>query len=801
MEVMQVKQEVRVSVRNLVEFILRNGDISQKMGAMQDVDAMQAGSRAHRKLQKEGGSNYRAEVGLKRKIEIDESLDIQVEGRADGIITNPADETDIMIDEIKGTFTKLEAIETADILHVAQADCYACIYANLHELEKIKVRITYIHLETEAIKTFEFERTKEELESWFQDLVYQYARWAKWQIQWQALRNASIHTLAFPFEYRLSQKRMMNGVYRSIDEGKNIFIQAPTGTGKTLGTLFPSIKAMDEGKCSRIFYLTAKTITRTVAEDTGKLLREKDLRMKFITLTAKEKICPLEECLCQPEFCERAKGHFDRVNEAVFDIINQEDGIDRECILGYAQKHRVCPFEFQLDVSLWCDVIICDYNYVFDPVVYLKRFFTDTAANMVFLVDEAHNLVDRAREMYSAALYRKDFDKVYRKIKPLRPKIARKVHKCSQFIKDFQEEREETGGRYAIVREVGSFILSLMRMVSDMEDYLQEDMEPELRETVTELYFEARRFINTYDLLDEKYLIYTEGDGGEAMIKMFCVDPSGNLSERIGMSRSCIFFSATLLPVQYYKDLLSGKPEADYEMYVDSPFKPEKRLIFTVGDVSSRYTARNQEQYERIAEYIRKIIRGKNGNYLVFCPSYAFMDKVFEVFTEREMPKAGHGLQVFRQESGMNEDERRAFLENFKEKPHETILGFGVLGGIFSEGIDLKADRLIGVIIVGTGLPGIGSERELLKTYFDERKGRGFDYAYLFPGMNKVLQAGGRVIRSEEDQGVIALLDERFNYGSYQRLFPREWIPFQKLSKDSVEKIIEKFWTEQINTL
>lgn len=796
-----MKHEVRVSVRNLVEFILRNGDISQKTGAMQDVDAMQAGSRAHRKLQKQGGSNYRAEVSLKRTVSIDDTMDIRVEGRADGLISNPADETDIMIDEIKGTFTKLEAIETADILHVAQADCYACIYANLHELEKIKVRITYIHLETEGIKTFEFERSREALEIWFQELVHQYARWAKWQIGWQELRNETIGELTFPFEYRLSQKRMMNGVYRAIDEGKNIFIQAPTGTGKTLGTLFPSIKAMGVGKCGRIFYLTAKTITRTVAEDTGKLLREKGLRMKFITLTAKEKLCPLEECRCQPEFCERAKGHFDRVNEAVFYMINQEDEINRECILDYAGRYQVCPFEFQLDISLWCDVIICDYNYVFDPVIYLKRFFTDAAANMIFLVDEAHNLVDRAREMYSAALSRKDFDKVYRKLKPVRPKISRKVHKCGQFIKDFQEEREETGGSYAVVEEVGSFVLSLMRMVSDMEDYLREDMEPELRETVTELYFEARRFINTYDLLDEKYIIYTEGEGGEAMIKMFCVDPSGNLSERIGMSRSCIFFSATLLPVQYYKDLLSGKPENDYEMYVDSPFSTKKRLIFTASDVSSRYTVRNQQQYERIAEYIRKIIRGKNGNYLVFCPSYAFMDKVFEIFTDREMAKAGHGLKVFRQESGMDEDERRTFLENFRERPHETILGFCVLGGIFSEGIDLKADRLIGAIVVGTGLPGIGSERELLKSYFDEKKGRGFDYAYLFPGMNKVLQAGGRVIRSEEDRGIIALLDERFNYGSYQRLFPREWVPFQKLNRDCVEKNIEKFWTEQINTL
>ena len=301
--------------------------------------------------------------------------------------------------------------------------------------------------------------------------------------------------------------------------------------------------------------------------------------------------------------------------------------------------------------------------------------------------------------------------------------------------------------------------------------------------------------------LDDKYLVYTEGEGQDTMIRLFCVDPSGNLSERIGMSRSTVFFSATLLPVQYYKDLLSKKPEEDYEMYVESPFQSEKRLVFTAKDVSSRYTSRNAEQYERIAEYIRKIIRGKNGNYLVFCPSYRFMEEVYEIFTARELQKAGNGLKVFKQESNMDEDERQAFLDHFKECPHETTLGFCVLGGIFSEGIDLKADRLIGAIIVGTGLPGLGSERELLRSYFDETRGQGFDYAYLFPGMNKVLQAGGRVIRSEHDEGIIALLDERFNYGSYQRLFPREWMPFDKVDKDSVEELVEKFWTEKINNL
>lgn len=798
-----MKHEVQVSIRNLVEFILRYGDIDQRMGAIQDVDAMQAGSKAHRKLQKQGGSSYQAEVSLKRKISIDDGLDIQVEGRADGIITNPADDSDVMVDEIKGTFTKLEMIEEPDILHVAQADCYASMYSELHGLDTIKVRITYIHLETEEIKTFELERDRETLEVWFKDLVFRYAKWAQWQIDWKEQRDETINSLAFPFEYRTSQKRMMNGVYRAIEERKNIFIQAPTGTGKTLGTLFPSIKAMGQGKSGRIFYLTAKTITRSVAEETAELLYKQGLRMKFVTLTAKEKICPLDECRCQPEFCERAKGHFDRVNDAVFDIINHEDGIRRETILDYSEKHQVCPFEFQLDISLWCDVIVCDYNYVFDPVAYLKRFFTDTSptSNMIFLVDEAHNLVDRAREMYSAVLYRRDFDKVYKKLKPLRPKIARKIHKCSQFFRDFEERREMDGTVFRIVNEAGSFVLSLMRMVSDMEEYLKEDMAQEFRETVTELYFEARRFVNTYDLVDDRYIIYTEGSDGDTMIKMFCVDPSVNLDERIGLSRSCIFFSATLLPVQYYKELLSKKPEYDYEMYVDSPFSKDNRLIFTAGDVSSRYSARNREQYERIAEYLRRIIRGKNGNYMAFFPSYAFMDAVFEVFTEREMSKAGHGLQVFRQESGMDENERQAFLENFKEGAHKTVLGFCVLGGIFSEGIDLKADRLIGAVVIGTGLPGVCSERELLKNYFDRTKGAGFDYAYRYPGMNKVLQAGGRVIRSENDRGVIGLLDERFNYSCYQRLFPREWTPCQKVTMDFVENKIEKFWTEQINHL
>lgn len=792
--------EVRVSVRNLVEFILRNGDINQKSGVLQDAEVMQAGSRAHRKLQKAGGINYQAEVSLKRDVLIDDDLTIRVEGRADGIILDPKDEAHVIIDEIKGTFSNLDYIEEPELLHQAQADCYACIYAGQQGLDEIDVQITYIHLETEDVKRFEVHRKSEALESWFMDVVMRYGVWARWQIDWEAKRQASIAQVRFPFPYRDGQKRMMNGVYRAIEESRHIFIQAPTGTGKTLGTLFPAIKAMGAEKVSKIFYLTAKTVTRTVAEDSSRMLTGQGLRMKTITLTAKEKFCPMEQCVCQPDYCPYAKGHFDRVNDAIYEIICHEDAMDKETLLKYAMMHMVCPFEFQLDVSLWCDTIICDYNYAFDPTVALKRYFADPVDGMLFLVDEAHNLVDRAREMYSATLTRRDFNDVAKALRGKNPKLVRRIKACSKAMEAFEEERmnKDQTSSYCEISSVGGFILKLMRMVSGMEDYLKEEMPQDIREQVKTLFFDARNFINTFDLLDEKYVIYTEGTGPDCMIRLFCVDPSTMLTERTKMSRSTVFFSATLLPVQYYKSLLSAMPEKDYEMYVDSPFDPSKRLIFTGDDVSSRYTMRGPAMYEKISAYIGKIIQARPGNYMVFCPSYAFMDEVFDTFAGNEMPKAGRGLRVFRQTSAMDETERMAFLDNFTEDPHETVLGFCVLGGVFSEGIDLKADRLIGAIIVGTGLPGVGSERELLKQFFDRRDGNGFEYAYLYPGLNKVFQAGGRVIRSEEDEGVIALLDERFNYRSYSRLFPREWYPWVKCSMRDVEKTVEDFWTNRI---
>jgi len=781
------KHSVKISVRSLVEFILKSGDIDHQGGTLRDTRAMQEGNKIHKRIQREGGSRYQAEVPLKIEIPVDETLSIQIEGRADGIIC----ENEYTIDEIKGTYTDLIHMEEPAEVHFAQARCYAYIVAKEKALSEINVQLTYVQLESKAVKRFVEKKSFEKLELWFFNIINQYAVWAKWQIQWCEKRNNSIDKVKFPFEYRTSQKKLVSGVYRTILGGKKLFIEAPTGTGKTISTIFPAIKAMGEAVCHKIFYLTAKTITRTVAEETYSILKEAGLWSKVITLTAKDKICIFDEADCTPVRCERSKGHFDRVNDAVYDMINKEDTFTKEKIEAYALKHRVCPYEMQLDISLWCDTVICDYNYIFDPIVYLKRFFGERKEDYVFLIDEAHNLVDRAREMYSAILYKTHLMEVKRLVKPMSRKLALRIEKCHKYMLDLRDECEDCKK----IENIDGLIPFLMRMLTEMELFLGEDHPKEVREKVVDLYFEARQFVGAFEVMDERYITYMQRlSKKELMVKIFCVDPSGDLCKRLEWGKSSIFFSATLLPINYYKALLSVTAKEDYDFYVDSPFDISNRLLFIATDVTSKYTRRNENEYVRISEYIRKIVRGKNGNYLVFFPSYIFMRSVYDIFTDRELVKAGNGIQTVIQENAMTEKAREAFLNNFQAGSDTTMIGFCVLGGIFSEGIDLKEDRLIGAILVGTGLPQISYERELLKEYFDLNQNMGFDFAYLYPGMNKILQAGGRVIRTEKDKGVIALLDERFNYPSYRQLFPREWEIYKKVNIDTVENTINKFW-------
>lgn len=784
---------IRISVRNLVEFILRSGDIDNRIAGM-DKDAMLMGGKIHRKIQRQMGAGYHAEVSLKHEI-LCRGFILSVEGRADGIMET-AD--GIVVDEIKGIYKELEFLKEPVPVHLAQAMCYAYIYANQQGLSDIGVQMTYCNLETEEIKRFQNVYPYEELERWFLELAGQYEKWARYQISWRKKRNASIKKIEFPFPYREGQRDLTVSVYRTILRKKKLFIQAPTGVGKTMATVFPAVKAMGEELGEKIFYLTARTITRTVAWQAFDTLKEQALRMKVLVLTAKEKICFCEEADCNPEKCPYAKDHYDRVNDAVYELLTSSDEMSREILEEHARKWKVCPFEMSLDVSTWVDAVICDYNYVFDPNAHLKRFFGESVkGDYLFLIDEAHNLVDRGREMYSASVCKEEVLKVKRLVKMSDPKLVRRLEECNKQMLALKRECEE----YQILNSVGHIYLKLIALMGELEQYFEECTDREIRKEVLDFYFQVRMFVNIYERVDENYLIYSELDGkGHFWIRLFCVNPSACLQEFLEKGNSAVFFSATLLPIHYYKNLLSTSKE-DYAVYARSPFDVRRRLLLVGNDVSSKYTSRGEEMYRRYARYLLCMVRAKAGNYMAFFPSYRFMEEVYEAFeillAEQRIAGELEEIDYILQSQHMSEEAREIFLENFEEEREGSLIGFCVMGGIFSEGIDLSRDRLIGAAIVGTGLPQVCRERELLKDYFQKQGVRGFDYAYLYPGMNKVLQSAGRVIRTDRDCGVILLLDERFRDYRYQEIFPREWKDYGTCNADNVADKMETFW-EQI---
>lgn len=788
-EMSSVNEEVpviRISVRNLVEFILREGDIDNRVSGGMDRDAMLMGGRIHRKIQRRMGPDYHAEVPLKKEIVFD-SFHIFVEGRADGIITETQkEEPRITIDEIKGVLRELRFIEKPEPLHLAQAKCYAAIYAELKNLKKINVQITYCQMESEEIRRFVQTFESGELKDWFNDLVGKYEKWARFEIEWKKVRNASIHETEFPFSYRAGQRNMAAAVYRTILRRKKLFIQASTGVGKTISTVFPSVKALGEGIGEKIFYLTAKTITRTVAEQAFRTLSGNGLLMKVITLTAKEKICFCEETDCNPENCPYAKGHFDRVNDAVYDLLTSENGVSRQTVEHYALKHRVCPFEMSLDLSVWADAVICDYNYVFDPNAHLKRFFSDGGnKGYIFLVDEAHNLVERGREMYSAELYKEDFLEAKRCVKGYDKKIAAQLDGINRLFLALKRECET----YRVLESVSHISLRLMRLLTEMERFLEEQEGGEIREKILELYFQVRAFLNIHDIMDENYVIYSELEAdGRFKVKLFCINPAANLQAFLEQGNGTVFFSATLLPIRYYKSLLSVEDD-DYAIYVESSFPRENRLILLGRDVSTKYTRRGPEMYRRIAEYILCTAKSRRGNYIAFFPSYRMLEEVYEYFLSEE-----GNMESAAQTQYMSEKEREEFLELFEKEREESFVGFCVMGGIFSEGIDLAEDRLIGAVIVGTGLPQVCSDREIIRKFFDRKNMQGFSYSYLYPGMNKVLQSAGRVIRTERDKGIILLLDDRFQDQRYREIFPREWAGVHTCSIPTLQHQLEEFW-------
>ena len=771
---------IKISVRNLVEFILREGDIDNRRGQVSDKDAMEAGSRIHRKIQKSMGSFYKSEVPLAIDLPMAHFV-LRVEGRADGILEQDGAVT---IDEIKGVYKKVEEMEAPIFVHKAQAMVYAYIYAEEHQLQNITVQMTYCNLETEIIKRFQEQFTYEQLDVWFHGIVDRYMEWANYIYDHREKRQASIKQVTFPYDYRPGQRDMVVSVYSAIRNGTPLFVQAPTGIGKTLATIFPAVQAVGQGMGDKIFYLTAKTITRTVAVEGFEKLREQGLFFSSVVITAKEKSCMLEECTCNPEDCPYAKGHYDRINAAVYDCITHETNITREVIQSYAEKHQVCPFEFCLDVSLWVDGIICDYNYVFDPRVNLKRYFGQgIKGDYLFLVDEAHNLYERASNMYSAELYKEDFLEFKNIIKPYSPKLAKRLENCNKALLELKKECQG----YQVLDSIQPLILKLLSALSEYEIFLEDHRGVPEETRILEFYFQLYQFLNIYERVDENYVIYCEQVHASSFkLKLYCVNTATNLKECLDKGRATIFFSATLLPIRYYKSLLSQ--EEDYAIYIPSPFDRSHMGLMIGRDVSSRYSRRGPAEYERIYRYIAEMVSIKQGNYMVFFPSYKMLEEVYAQAMEQGLPER---VRLLCQSPNMKEEEREAFLKAFDE---ENVIGFCTMGGIFSEGIDLTGERLIGAVIVGTGLPMVCNEREILRQYFEKQSGLGFEYAYLYPGMNKVLQAAGRVIRTDTDQGLILLLDERFLNRSNQQLFPREWEDYQIVTLENFRNQGTAFW-------
>ncbi|WP_338786099.1 ATP-dependent DNA helicase [Metabacillus sp. FJAT-53654] len=757
--------EIKLSVRTLVEYVFRSGSIDN---SFRTATTLTEGTKAHKAIQSTYQETDQKEVFLKTEIEYEKMM-FMIEGRCDGLLFR---DDEILIDEIKSTSKDLSGIEEETYpVHWAQAKVYAYIYAKDHEQKEMIVQLTYIHAVTEEQKKFQSHFTFEDLEQFVNELVKQYFPYASLMQEHQIRRDHSIKKLPFPFAtYRDGQRKFAGAIYKTIAEESNIFANAPTGIGKTISTIFPTVKAIGEGKLERMFYLTAKTITRQTAEEAFSHMKNKGLCMSAVTITAKDKVCFKEETLCQKEYCEFANGYYDRINGAVLDIFSHETFINRSTIEEYARKHTLCPFEFSLDLAFVADAIICDYNYIFDPKVSLKRFFDEHKRQSALLIDEAHNLVDRAREMFSADLQKSDFLTLKREYKGLN--LHDSVHKLNKYFIEMKKKCSEIG--HLVLKEIDTDLINMLEeFVHNAEIELLQPTKSVDQTLLLDTYFAATGFVKISKLYDERYVTYVETEKNEVHIKMFCLDPSYNLQQISKKFRTTVYFSATLLPLQYFLDMLGGTSE-DYTISIPSPFAKEQSEVF-LQPLSTRYHDRDHTK-KQIIDMLANLLRERSGNYLIFFPSYQYMKSVYEDFSASYSK-----IRTIIQNNKLDENEREQFLLEFKEDSTEPLIAFAVLGGIFSEGIDLKGNRLNGVVVVGVGLPQLCLERNIMKDYFQTTGKNGYDYAYTFPGMNKVLQAGGRLIRSETDTGVIVLVDDRFLTQKYQGLLPGEWRDFTRI--------------------
>ncbi|MBC2184344.1 ATP-dependent DNA helicase [Listeria sp. FSL L7-0233] len=775
-------KKVQISVRRLVEFVQRSGSIDSRMTSS---DRALEGTKIHQLLQKEAGEEYVAEVRLSIERVVDE-IAFSLDGRADGIINAQT------IDEIKTTETPMEEI-TEDFrpLHWAQLICYGFMLAEKSDLPEVTLQLTYYQVLDKEVKRFQRVMSRAEMGAFVDDLLSKYAVWAKAAAAWEMKRNKTIQALTFPYDsYRSGQRELAIAVYRTVSSEDSLFCEAPTGIGKTMSTLFPGVKAMGEGKTDKLFYFTAKTITRQVAEDALDEMRRKGLAARSVTITAKDKICFLDERKCEPDHCQFARGYYDRLNEALFDMLQSEEAITRPVVEEYARKYTLCPFELSLDVALFCDVIICDYNYLFDPVVYLKRFFAEGPGKYTFLVDEVHNLVDRARSMYSATLQKSMVLQVKRGLdKKANKRLLNAINAMNKEMIALNKKLTELGETIYVEKEkLAEWNETVLKFTFVAKEWLPQNTQSESQADVLELYFESLRYLAIAEFYDERYVTQVTRSRGDLEIKQLCLDPAFILSEKLKLGSSSVLFSATLRPIDYYTNVLGGEKDTSRMMFA-SPFQQKNMHLLVADYISTKYQMR-ETSLEAVVDALHALVSGKTGNYLFFFPSFLYLQNVYDLFKEKYP-----NIRLQKQGNSMDEAQREHFLEEFQAGNEETLVGFCVLGGVFSEGVDLRGDRLVGAAIVGVGLAQLNHESDLIKDYYNKTIGRGFDYAYQIPGMNKVLQAVGRVIRGVSDRGVVLLIEERFSADRYRALFPAHWNHAKTVkSTDEITREVDGFW-------
>ncbi|MDO4807610.1 MAG: ATP-dependent DNA helicase [Coriobacteriales bacterium] len=853
---------LRISVRRLVEFLLRTGNIDSQSDWHGGIEAMQAGSNIHRMLQAQGGEAYQAEVSLAcsvffpnnafsphaARLQISEDavgdqegFFLCVEGRADGIVDNGINP--LVIDEIKGTERDVSSISEPVAMHEAQALCYAYLYLRRTRGstklassfgEQVAVRLTYASMTTGEVRQLERTRSVPDIEAWFFQLLEKAQRWAEWRVRHDELRAASIASLEFPFVPRVGQRQIMDAVASAIREGKRLYVQAPTGSGKTIATLYPALKSMGLGETSHIAYLTAKTMTRRAALECLDLLRRQRIAANVLVVTARNKICPLRSAahdeavrarplvsLCNPLECPRARGHYDSVNDALFEAISTHDVLDFARIEHVAARHHVCPYELQRDVARWADVVVCDYHFAFAPSASLMGLADEPGgADTVFLVDEAHNLIERMRSMYSAELALGDLAELERILSTQSglDELLQAVHAVMSAFPTWDKSLPVGGGKgsngrgrrgsYQVVHTSDAFEESLTALVDSMDAALEQVFSAmsdthggrhntaatnseaiEAFLALRDVNYSIRAFLGALQRSETGYVTFVgSSDRSGRRLKVFCVDPSHDLGERLEQAGAAVFFSGTLLPVDYHRKLLAGR-EDDASAYAKSSFDYSRQQVLIGSDVNTRYSKRGPKLYAHIAKYIVALVHAHPGNHLVFLPSYAMVEEVAKAL----VPLADSHITLVRQRAGMRESEREDFVSRFAATRDTTksLVGLCVLGGIFGESIDLPGEALVGVVVVGTGMPGICDEREVMRDYFDVKCGKGFAYAYTYPGMIKVLQAAGRLMRTENDHGVVLLLDDRFLEHDLRQAFPKEWTNVRACTLATLAKMVK----------